>query len=308
MPLHVVTPVWDSQPLSGAAGSQVLLKMDALQPVGSFKIRGIGRACEESVKSGAIRLICSSGGNAGYAVAYAGRKLEASVSVYVPRTTPEYTREVIRRENAEVIEHGEFWDETHLFASDSAAKEGAGYIHPFDDPRVWDGHATIIEEVAEVGTKPGVVVVAVGGGGLLCGVLEGLHRAGWEDVPVLAVETEGAASFAASAKAGRLVTLDRIDSIATTLGARTVTHKALEWTNHHTITPWMVTDREALEACQRFADDHRLLVEPACGAALAAVYGRAEPVIGKAPILVIVCGGAGVSLQLLEKWKAHVGS
>jgi len=63
-------------------------------------------------------------------------------------------------------------------------------------PRVWKGHTSIIHEIAEVGVKPGVVVVSVGGGGLLCGLLEGLHHVGWKDVPVLAVETEGAASFA----------------------------------------------------------------------------------------------------------------
>src|SRR2546426_161154 len=79
------------------------------------------------------------------------------------------------------------------------------------------------------GLRPDAVVTVVGGGGLLCGVLQGLHAAGWTDAPVLAVETEGAASYAAALRAGRLVTLDRIRSIATTLGARTVAAEALAW-------------------------------------------------------------------------------
>jgi L-serine/L-threonine ammonia-lyase len=154
-----------------------------------------------------------------------------------------------------------------------------------------------------VGVKPGAVVVSVGGGGLLCGLLEGMHEVGWTEVPVLAVETEGAASFAAAVKAGHLVTLDRITSIATTLGARRVAPQALEWTKRHPITTWQVTDRDAVDACVRFADEHRVLVEPACGASLAAVYNKAEPLEGLRPIVVIVCGGAGVSLSLLDKWK-----
>jgi len=160
-----------------------------------------------------------------------------------------------------------------------------------------------MHEIADAGVKPGALVVSVGGVGLLCGVLEGLHQKGWKDVPVLAVETEGTASFAASVRAGRLVTLDRIAYVATTLGARTVAAEALAWTQRHPITPWVVTDRAAVEACLRFADEHRVLVEPACGAALSAGYGRAAPLQGREPILIIVCGGAGVSLRLLEEWK-----
>jgi L-serine/L-threonine ammonia-lyase len=103
--------------------------------------------------------------------------------------------------------------------------------------------------------------------------------------------------------AGRLVTLERISSIATTLGARTVAPNALAWTRRHHIIPWTVTDREAVDACLRFADDHRVLVEPACGAALAPIYGQAEPLMGRDPVLVIVCGGAGVTRELLAHWE-----
>src|SRR5208283_6076665 len=107
---------------------------------------------------------------------------------------------------------------------------------------VWKGHSSIIHEIADVGLRPGAIVVSVGGGGLLCGLLEGMHDIGWTDVPILAVETEGAASFAAAVKAGHLVTLDRITSIATTLGARTVAAQALDCTKNHPITTWQVTD------------------------------------------------------------------
>ena len=306
--IHVVTPLWQSPSLSAAVGAPVLLKMEAFQPVGSFKARGIGLACLDSWKAGANRLVCASAGNAGYAVAYSGRKIGIPVTIVVPKTTPTWLQGLLRREGAEVIMHGDSWDDAHAYGLQLAEELDAAYIHPFDDPRVWKGHSSIIHEIADVGVRPGAIVVSVGGGGLLCGLLEGMHDVGWTDVPVLAVETEGTASFAAAIRAGRLVTLDRITSVATTLGARRVAAKALDWTKHHPITPWQVTDREAVEACLRFADEHRVLVEPACGASLAAVYGSAKPLEGLQPIVIIVCGGAGVSLRLLDEWRKQLGT
>jgi L-serine/L-threonine ammonia-lyase len=280
--------------------------MEALQPTGSFKARGMGAACRAAAERGARRVICSSGGNAGYSVAFAGRQLGLAVTVVVPETTSPRAQELIRGEGAQLLIHGASWDDAHAFALELAHAEQAAYVHPFDDPQVWSGHASMIHEIAEQGVKPGAVVVSVGGGGLLCGLMEGLQTVGWTDVPVLAVETEGADSFAAAVKAGRLVTLDKITSIATTLGARTVTPRALEWTRHHPITPWVVSDRSAVNACLRFADDHRVLVEPACGAALAAGYERARPLEGRSPVVIIVCGGAGVTRELLDRWKSQV--
>ena len=305
-PLHIITPIWESGALMAAMGASVLLKMEALQPTGSFKIRGIGHACRASCEAGATRLVSSSGGNAGYAVAYAGRKLGTDVTVFVPESTPPRMRESIRLEGATVTEHGVTWDDAHAHASEFAKREEAAYIHPFDDPRIWTGHASMFEEIAATGPKPGAVVLSVGGGGLLCGVLEGLQQVRWTDVPVIAVETEGAASFAASVAAGRLITLDRIASVATSLGARTVASQALAWTRRHPIIPWIVSDRAAVDGCLRFADDHRVLVEPACGAALSTIYGRAKPLVGREPILVVVCGGAGVNLSLLKEWDSQV--
>ncbi len=305
--IYVVTPLWESPSLSAAIGAPVYLKMESFQPVGSFKARGIGLACQDSWKSGASRLVCASAGNAGYAVAYSGRKIGIPVTVIVPKTTPAWLRDLVRREGATVIVHGDSWDDAHTYGTRLAEEENAAYIHPFDDPRVWKGHSSMIHEIVDAGVRPRAIVVSVGGGGLLCGLLEGMHEVGWTDVPILAVETEGAASFAAAVRAGHLVTLDRITSVATTLGARRVAAKALEWTKKHPITPWQVTDREAVDACVRFADEHRVLVEPACGASLAAVYGRAKPLEGLRPIVIIVCGGAGVSLPLLDEWKKKLG-
>ncbi len=304
-PLHSHTPIWESRPLTGILGAPVFLKMEAFQPVGSFKLRGMGAACRQACTRGARRLVSSSGGNAGYAVAYAGRRLDLPVTIVVPKSTSARARDLIRSEGADVLEHGAAWDDAHLHATELARQSGGAYIHPFDDASAWAGHATMVHEAAEDGFRPGAVVVSVGGGGLLCGVAQGMKDVGWSDVPVLAVETRGAESFAAAVAAGRLVTLDAITSIATTLGARTVAPEALAWVQRREIIPWVVTDQAAVRACLRFADDHRVLVEPACGASLSAVYDRAEPLRNRGPVLVIVCGGAGVNRELLETWNAQ---
>ncbi len=154
-----------------------------------------------------------SGGNAGIAVAYAGRRLSIPMTVFVPETTTEHAKSLIRQEGADVVVHGASWQEANDRALEAIGPDTA-FIHPFDDPIMWTGHATMIDEVVTAGASLDAVVLSVGGGGLLCGVAEGLARNGLQDVPIIAVETDGAASLSAAMAAGRLVELPAITSIA----------------------------------------------------------------------------------------------
>ena len=301
-PLHIETPLFESRALTVAAGRTVWLKLEAIQPSGSFKIRGIGLACQEYVKRGATRFISSSGGNAGIAVAYAGRCLSVPVVVAVPETTTDRAIALIQQEGAEVIVRGASWQEANAWAL-SMQRPSDAFLHPFDDPLLWQGHASMIDEVARVGAKPDAVVLSVGGGGLLCGALEGLQRNGWQDVPVIAVETEGADSLAQSMRAGHRVELPAITSLATSLGARRVCEQAFRLSETQDVRSIVVSDQAAVSACQRFLDDHRILVEPACGASLAVLYDRAPELERFHSVLVIVCGGATVTAEQLGAWS-----
>ncbi len=301
-PLHIQTPLVESRALSIQAGRPVWLKLEAVQPSGSFKIRGIGFACQEYARRGARRFISSSGGNAGMAVAYAGRKLGIPVIVVVPETTTARAKGLIVQEGAEVIVHGASWQDANALAV-SMLGESDAFLHPFDDPLLWRGHATIIDEVAATDVKPDAVVVSVGGGGLLCGIVEGLQRNGWRDVPVIAVETEGADSFARAVAAGYPVELPAITSLATSLGARRVCERALSVSREHPVHSVVVSDRMAVTACERFVADHRIVVEPACGAALAVVYEGAAQIEKFGSVVVIVCGGAGTSIEQIQEWS-----
>lgn len=306
--LHHQTPLFESKVLSNISGKKILLKMENFQPTGSFKIRGIGQLCQEQIKKGHRQLVASSGGNAGYAVAYAGKKLGARVTVFVPKTTHPIFLQQLALEDAEIKIHGAVWDEAHQAAMEFVNETGSGYIPPFDHPTLWAGHSTMIDEIVQQCEKPDAIIAAVGGGGLLCGILEGLERHHWSDVAAFSVETAGAASFAASVKAGTLITLEKINTIATSLGAKRVASNLFEWSQKRSITPLIVSDLAAVTACKKFADDHRVLVEPACGAALSVIYDshKFKPLAQVKTLLIIVCGGVGISLELFEQYLAQL--
>lgn len=302
-PLHVVTPLIESLPLSRPGVRRVWLKLEALQPCGSFKARGIGHLCQVQRARGCRRFVSSSGGNAGLAVAYAGRKLGVPVTVVVPETTGPRARSAIAAEAAQVVVHGQSWQEAHEHALSLLASD-AQYVHPFDDALIWEGHASLSAEIAASGVRPDAIVLSVGGGGLLAGVAQGLRQHGLEQVALVTAETVGTDSLAQSLAAGSLIELPRISSVATSLGAKRVAQRAFDVCREFQTHARVVSDLAAVRACLRFADDHRLVVEPACGASLALMYQDASVLSAFREIVVIVCGGAGVSypeLAALER-------
>lgn len=300
--LHISTPLLEHRSLSVRLDKQVWLKMESSQPSGSFKLRGIGLMCQRAVAQGATHLVCPSGGNAGFAAAVSGAALGVRTTILVPQTTHETVRLAIRAIGAELIVEGSVWDETNQAALRLCDQPGTVYIPPFDHPDIWDGNATLIDEAAGQ-CQFDVVICSVGGGGLLSGIVQGLHRNALAHVPVIAVETEGAASLHAAVQAGELVTLPAITSIASSLGARRVAQQAFDWTRRHDIRSVTVSDAQAVDACLRFADDLRTLVEPACGAALAVAYQHPQLLAEFKKPLIVVCGGIGVDMVKLQAWK-----
>lgn len=297
----------------------VKFKMENLQPSGSFKDRGIGNMIQSLRELSEVdRLICSSGGNAGLSVATIGEKVGLPVDVYVPITTLPMMIEKLRLRKANLFVGGENWNAADLIARDALSKNPSSkYIPPYDDSMIWDGHSTIIDELASTLTeseRPDTIILSVGGGGLLAGIQQGLDRHGWDQTRIIAVETEGAASFAAAKSAGKVVKLDKISTVASSLGALSVTSAVIRSSSRaaQRTESLIVTDSEAVSACLAFADEQRALVEPACGACLAVIYSarcndllqsnRTTNKVGD-NVVVIVCGGSVVSLELLQFWK-----
>lgn len=307
MALHHYTPLLHSHVLTRLVGTQIYLKCESMQPSGSFKDRGIGHLCEYYAKQKVKGFVSSSGGNAGLAVAYASQALKIPAKVIVPLITPEMMISKLKSEGATVIVTGENWNAANEVAKEVAEQEGYAYIPPFDHPIIWEGYTSLVRELQADNIKPDAIILSVGGGGLLSGILQGLYEIGWQDVKIITAETEGAASFAKAMKANKRIILDKIDTVAVTLGAKQICQQAFDWSQKHPIFPEVVSDKEAVQACLNLADDHHLLVEPACGAALAVVYQHRKIIDQFKSVLVILCGGSGVSLQLLETWKRQFG-
>jgi L-serine/L-threonine ammonia-lyase len=292
MPLYEATPLRQSPRLNAQLGRTITFKMDCLQPTRSFKIRGMDELIRSAVAAGKQQFVASSGGNAGLSAAYVCRHLGVHLRVYVPVTTPSHMVALIRAEGADVVIHGENWDAANALALQFVEAADAHYVSPFDDPALWRGHASMIHESAQHMAEPDLVILSVGGGGLLCGVMEGLEAVGWHHAKVCAVETEGAASFHAAVLAGHVVQLARLDTIARSLGSLRVLEEALAWTRQRTVLSRLVSDEAAFRASRDFLDDFQVMVEPACGASLAPAYQCPEMLGDAQSVLVIACGGA----------------
>jgi L-serine/L-threonine ammonia-lyase len=300
--LSIKTPLIQSLVLSQLNQCHVWLKMEALQPSASFKQRGISHACQKYFEQGAQRFISSSGGNAGLAVAYTGRQLGIPVTVVVPETTAQRARELIAQQGAEVIVHGASWTEANALAQSLLTQHDV-FIHPFDHPLLWEGIIPMIDEVIADGVTPDAVVLSVGGGSLLSGVAAGLKKHGLAHIPIYAVETQGTASLHASIVAQQHVELDQVSGIATTLAAKKVCQNAFEVSQALEVRSLVVSDQDTVDACLKFVDDHRILVEPACGATLSVLYDQAIQFKPADQVLVIVCGGAGITLETLQAFN-----
>lgn len=316
---YVQTPLISSVYLSDLAKCNIMLKLENTQPSGSFKTRGlatvVSRALAKCDDPSKVEFFSSSGGNAGLATAYASKHYHSKCTVIVPKTTKPPMIKRIQKAGAQVIVYGDHWAQADTYLREKVipslpADRKAVYCHPFDGQDIWEGHSTLVDElVKELPAKPDAIVLAVGGGGLYNGVVLGLQRNNWHDVPVVTVETEGAASFYQSIKEGRQVVLDEINTVASSLGATFVTSESLRLASVHPTIPVTVTDQEAISACVNFADDHKFIIEPACGAALATAYGdklskRIPHLTPDSTVVVIVCGGTSTSVNDLDNYAS----
>lgn len=232
--------------------------------------------------------------------------------------------EKLKTLGADVVQIGAHWSEADSYLREMllGKDENGVYVPPFDHVDIWAGNGTIVDELElqlqDLGGYD-AVICSVGGGGLFSGVMHGLEKHGrleegnGKRVKVMAMETEGADSLAQSLKKGGLVRLPAITSIATSLGAAQVCEKAFEWGQRKEVTSCVFSDAEAGMGSVCFADDERILVEAACGVSVAPAYnGTLSSLLfpelspddfSKLNIVIIVCGGSNVTLQMLDGYR-----
>ena len=304
MSIYRETPLLPLLRINRETGKNFQVKMECFQPDGSFKIRGVSRFCEEQKKNGVKKLVCASGGNSGHAASVCSRLMDMACTVVIPGSASSYMADVIRREGAEVITVGEIFDDARDKALEIVANDPeAVFVHPFDHPLLWEGHSTVVDELVKQTEKPDAIVLSVGGGGLLNGVVEGLDRNGWGDIPIIAVEVEGAPKFRKALEAGHPVDLERIDTLANTLAGKHVSAKSVEYAKSHNIISYLTSDERAANGVVSFVEDFRVLVELACGASMSVAYDLPDVVKPYQNVVIIACGGAGVNLDLLLEYR-----
>jgi threonine dehydratase len=286
------TPTIPFSPLREELPYAIWLKCENLQVTGSFKTRGaVNRVLALSVDELAKGIITASGGNHGLGVTYAARLRGVTPTVYVPQKADQARRERLRRWGAQVIAEGKDWDDAYAAALEKSKQTGATIIHPFDDPWVIAGQGTAMAELIEDCPEPlDAVITGIGGGGLISGIAV-YAKARSSKMTVIGVEPTGAASMTASIKAGKLVELPAVNSIADTLSARKVGPLTLEICQQFVNRIALVEDADMLNAIKRLWEESNLLVEPSGAAGLAALTAGKTGLAEGSRVGLIVSGG-----------------
>ncbi len=277
--------------------SRLVLKLDCLQPTGSFKVRGATNALlslpEEQVKRG---LITASGGNHGLAVAYAARMGGTRAVVYLPTSAPASKAEKLKAWGAEVVIEGAVFDEAAVAAIARAEAEGMTFLHPFAPPAVVAGQGTVGLEILEQIPEVDTVLVAIGGGGLVAGVATAI-KALRPTIRVVGIEPEGAPTHFASRAAGEMVTLDAITTVAGTLAPRRTEALNFELVSAHVDELVLVSDDAMREAARWLWFECGLAAELSGAASVAALMTGAVTVPAGSTVCALVCGAGTDGLE-----------
>jgi threonine dehydratase len=284
------TPVWQlASPAVEAAGFRALLKLELFQVTGSFKPRGALMVMLDMTGEERDRgVVAVSAGNHAIAVAYAARVVGTTAKVVMPRSANPARVAACRRLHAEVV-HVDDVHAAFLEMERIERAEGRLRVHPFEGPKTALGTATLGLELCEQLSDLDAVVVPIGGGGLCAGVAAAVKQLR-PRCAVYGVEPEGADSMSRSFAAGRPERIDRVRTIADSLGAPHALPYSFALCRRY-LDDLVKVDDDAL--CRSMAilfADGKLAVEPAGAAAAAAALGPLRPRLAGKSVALVVCG------------------
>jgi len=261
-----------SPALSRACGNNVYLKPENMQVTGAYKIRGayykISTMSEEDKAKG---LITASAGNHAQGVAYAAQAAGVRATIVMPTTTPLVKVNNTKDYGANVLLHGETFDDAAAKALQLAKEEGLTYIPPFNDLDVATGQGTIAYEIFQSLPDVDVILVPIGGGGLAAGVST-LAKLLNPNVKVIGVEPVGAASMKASLEAGHVVTLPGVSTIADGVAVKTPGDLVFPYIQKNLDGIITIDDRELVDAFLDVMEKHKMVVENAGLLTVAALH------------------------------------
>ncbi len=250
-----------SEYFSEQTGNKVYFKPENMQYTGAYKVRGayykISTLSEEEREKG---LVTASAGNHAQGVAYAAKLYGVPATVVMPTTTPLIKVNRTKGYGAKVVLHGSVYDEACQYALELAKKEGATFVHPFNDEVVATGQGTIAMEIFKELPTVDIILVPIGGGGLAAGVST-LAKLLNPNIKVIGVEPAGASCMKVSLDAGKVVTLPSVDTIADGTAVKTPGDIVFPYIQKNIDEIIAVDDHELIVNFLDMMENHKMLVE-----------------------------------------------
>ena len=272
------------------ADERLWFKLEYTQHAGSFKTRGMVNQILAAAERGALPpagIVAASGGNAGLAAAYAAAQLGVPAEVYVPRTAPAVKVAKLAQLGARVTQVGSEYAEAYAAAVVRAAETGAQFCHAYDDPDMVAGNGTLgLELLDQLPAVFDTVLVAVGGGGLIAGMIAALHP----EAKIVAVEPVTAPALHEALRHGGPVDVPVSGVAADSLGARRAGTIAYELAADAAIDTVLVDDQAIIDARRALWNDYRIAVEHGTAAAHAALTSGAYAPSRTERVVVLLCG------------------
>ena len=246
---------------SEQTGAKVYFKPENMQFTGAYKLRGayykISTLTPEERERG---IISASAGNHAQGVAYAAKLMGAKAVIVMPTTTPLIKVNRTKGYGAEVILHGDVYDDACAYALELAEEKGYTFIHPFNDETVATGQGTIAMEIIKELPTVDYILVPIGGGGLCCGVST-LAKMLNPKIKVIGVEPAGAACMKASLATGHVVTLPKVTTIADGTAVKTPGDVVFPYIQENVDDIITVEDDDLIAAFLDMMENHKMIVE-----------------------------------------------
>lgn len=308
--IAVETPIHEAPFLSKRLNNQVYLKREDLQPVFSFKIRGAyNKISQLSEAEKANGVIAASAGNHAQGVALAAKKLGIEATIVMPTTTPDIKVRACEARGANVILHGDAFDQALTYSLKLVEQHGYTFIHPFDDPDTIAGQGTIGMEILRQHSKPlNAIFIPVGGGGLAAGIATYIKYLR-PDIKVIGVEYEESACLKAALEADERVVLPYVGIFADGVAVAQIGEETFKLCREYVDEVITVTADEICAAIKDIFDDTRSICESAGAIGVAGLkkYVAREGISGQS--LMAIDSGANINFDRLRyvSERAEIG-
>ena len=296
------TPLQYSPAFSEKARCDVYLKIESIQPIRAFKVRGaLNKLSTMTAAQRTAGVITASAGNHGMGVAYAAATFKVPATVFVPEGANQFKVDAIRRLGAKVVVAGRNYSGAYVEALSEQQRTGATLVHAYDDADVIAGQGTVGLELVKDLDRFDTVLVPVGGGGLISGIALYVKEKRPE-VRIIGVEPMGADSMYRSLQAGEIVTLAHVSTIADGLAASAPGSLTFELARRYVDSVIRVEEEEMLHAMRLLFEWEHLLAEPAGAAGLAALLYHHQAATEERAV-VILSGGNATDEMMIRALK-----